>query len=99
MRMPRIQTYYDKTGHAYLNTGRLLIPFRLMENTGDWCEVQAGKFCLAGNVAAICSAYGIKMGVRFEFRDMKNGVFKITNVGPRVELKRKTSRVTARGTR
>lgn len=78
MRMPRIYTYYDRSGRGYDNTDRLRVPFRLMKNPGDWCEVERGPTCLAGNLASLCSAYSHKLGRRFKFRDMKNGMYRIT---------------------
>lgn len=78
MQMPRVYTYYDRNGRGHHNTGRPKIPFRLMENTGDWCEVEAGPFCLAGNVANLCSMWSQKLGRRFKFHDTKKGLFLIT---------------------
>ena len=78
MRMPRIYTYYDRNGRGYHNTDRLLVPFRLMTKPGDWCEIEEGPTCLAGNLASLCSVYSHKLGRRFKFRDMKNGMYRIT---------------------
>lgn len=78
MRMPRIYTYYDRNGRGHHNIDRLRVPFRLMKNPGDWCEVEEGPTCLAGNLASLCSAYSHKLGRRFRFRDMKNGMYRIT---------------------
>lgn len=76
--MPRVDCFFDRFGNRHHNTGRPRIPFRLMKSAGDWCEVDRGPDCLAGNVAALCSAYSHQLGRRFTFRDMKNGVFRIT---------------------
>lgn len=78
MRMPRVCLYYDSTGRERYNTGRCAIPFTLMKNVGDWCEVERGPNCLGGNVSNQCSIYSQKLNRRFKFKDLKNGVFKIT---------------------
>lgn len=100
MRMPRIYTYYDRSGRGYPNTDRLRVPFRLMVNPGDWCEVEAGPTCLAGNVTSLCSAYSLKLGRRFTFKDMKDGMYRITvsskPVAPK-KPKRKPSRASVSG--
>ena len=77
-RMPRVQTYHDQFGSPHDNTGPHLIPFTLMTHVGDWCEVKRGPSCLAGNVASICSAYSLKLGRRFKFRDLGDGTYRIT---------------------
>lgn len=78
MAMPRVYTYYDRNGRGKHNTDRLLVPFRLMTEIGDWCELFEGPECLAGNVAGLCSLYSRKLGRRFRFRDMKDGTYRIT---------------------
>lgn len=89
MRMPRVYTYYDRSGRGYHNTDKLRIPFRLMENFGDWCEVEEGPTCLAGNVSALCSLYSHKLGRRFKFKDMKNGIYRITVLADPIKPKKK----------
>jgi len=78
MRMPRVYTYFDKSGRGHHNIDRLLIPFRLMKNIGDFCEVEEGPTCVAGNVATLCSMWSHKLGRRFSFRDLNNGTYRIT---------------------
>jgi hypothetical protein len=80
MTMPRVDAFYDKSGKRHYNTGRPCIPFRLMTKVGDWCEMERGPRCLAGNVAALCSSYSAQLGRRFSFSDMKNGWFRVTLV-------------------
>ena len=76
--MPRVCFFYDEDGREQYNTDRPAIPFNLMKYAGDWCEVERGPDCLAGNVANLCSAYSRKLGRRFKFKDLNNGVFLIT---------------------
>jgi hypothetical protein len=75
--MPRVPFWYTKEGRERYNTDRPLIPFELMKNIGDWCEVERGPKCLAGNVAGLCSKYSLKLGRRFQFKDRGDGVFLI----------------------
>jgi hypothetical protein len=84
MTMPRVEAFYERSGKKHYNTGRLRIPFRLMTSAGDWCEVEQGPKSLAGNVAGLCSLYSMQLKRRFEFRDMKNGTFRITVTDERV---------------
>lgn len=77
-RMPRVYTYFDQAGRGRNNLDKLLIPFRHMTHVGDWCEMEAGPACLAGNVAAVCSSYSKQLGRRFKFSDIKNGKFRVT---------------------
>lgn len=76
--MPRVYTFYDRNGVGHHNLDKLLIPFRLMKNPGDWCELFEGPECLSGNVAAMCSIYSQKLGRRFKFKNMKDGTYRIT---------------------
>lgn len=76
--MPRVEVFYDRLGGRHQNTERPLIPFRLMTKVGDWCSMNRGPKCLAGNVASLCSTYSKELGRRFHFQDLKNGRFKIT---------------------
>lgn len=91
-RMPRVYTYYDRNGRGHHNLDRLRIPFRLMEHVGDWCEVEAGPTCLAGNVTTLCSIYSQKLGRRFKFKDMKDGTFRITVMATPVKPKKPAKR-------
>ena len=93
MRMPRVTTYFDKTGRPHPNTDRRLIPFHLMTEPGDWCEVEQSKFCLAGNVASMCSLYSIQLGRRFKFKDLNNGIYKITVTTDKVKRYRRRNSV------
>ena len=87
--MPRVTTFRDKDGRLHYNFSRLTIPFRLMTNVGDWCEVERGPECLAGNVASLCSQYSHMLGRRFKFKDAGNGVFLIKVVNDPVVIKRR----------
>lgn len=90
--MPRVDCFFESSGKRHYNTGRPRIPFRLMTRVGDWCEVDRGPTCLAGNVAGLCSAYSHQLGRRFTFKDMKNGVFRITVTSEKVGLSGRASR-------
>lgn len=87
--MPRVCIFHEVTGKERYNTDRPAIPFRLMKNAGDWCEVEQGTKTLAGNVAGLCSTYGKELGRKFKFEDMKNGVFRITVIAARAKRTRK----------
>jgi len=91
--MPRVCCFYEAGGRERYNTGRTTIPFSLMGNVGDWCHVEQGTDCLAGNVASLCSINSHKYGRRFEFKDLNNGLFliKVTRdeVLPKVRKRRR----------
>lgn len=85
MTMPRVSIFHTHDGRERYNTARAVIPFTLMKNPGDWCEVERGPDCLAGNVATLCSVYSRKLGRRFRFKDMNNGLFRITTMSQPVK--------------
>lgn len=90
--MPRVCVWYEASGRERYNTSRATIPFTLMVNVGDWCHVERGPKCLAGNVAGLCSAYSRKFCRRFEFKDLNNGLFLIKVTGEAVRPKPKARR-------
>lgn len=94
LRIPRVYTYYDSRGYGWPNIEKLRVPFRLMTNVGDWCEMEESSMCIAGNVASLCSYYSKLLGRRFSFSDMKNGMYRIKVMAEPVAGRRVTSAVT-----
>lgn len=94
--MIRVPYYFDKRGARHENTGRLLAPFGLMKNDGDWFRVRAidvGR--KPEGLAGMCTKYGQRFGCRFEFRTVhfdQERCYQVTRVDgpssgqPRVEF-------------
>lgn len=91
MTMPRVEAFYDRSGKKHYNTSRLRIPFRLMTKVGDWCSMDRGPTCLAGNVAGLCSNYSNQLGRRFHFEDLHNGRFRVTVTAEKIHKRKKLS--------
>lgn len=70
-RMSRVRRFYNADGTQHDNTCRLLAPFRLMSQLGDYFDVPAHE-CLAGNLGTLVSTYSKKLRRRFSMRTIQN---------------------------